>query len=269
MPGTLYIVATPIGNLSDFSQSMKDVLKNVDIVICEDTRVSKKILELADSKARLKSYYKFIENNTKPYIQFLLDGQDMALISDAGTPAIADPGTRLVNAAYDHNVDVKIISGPSAVTSALALSGFDSSQFAFLGFLPKKKAEILKCFHNYNPYSYPVVFFGSPHRLIKTIEILEELLDSDIRICCIKEMTKKFERVFRKELSQIKELLLNNSDALKGEWTIVLEKLQLKEMEQSDCHLSVDDIQKQFKVKRSQAAKIISIITKKSKHEVY
>ena len=222
MLGKLYIISTPIGNLSDVSFRSIEILKELNYLICEDTRVTRKLLNHYEIKANLLSYNIFNENKlTGKYIKYLTDGKDMGLVSDAGTPCISDPGYKLVNKCRQLDIEVISIPGPSSLTSALSISGLPSDSFYFEGFLPKKKGRKTK-FEFLSSLPSTIVIFESPYRLVKTVQDIFDYMGNR-EICICKELTKIYERVMFGNVSNILEFL-NNEVKLKGEYVIIIAK---------------------------------------------
>ncbi len=219
--GTLYLVGTPIGNLSDLSQRAVSVLQEADLIACEDTRTSGSMLRNAGIETRLTSYHQHNEHRkTDSLIEHLKSGMDVALISDAGMPAISDPGFLIVRESHKNGITVVPVPGPSAVICAVAASGLPSDRFIFEGFPPQKKgrktrlAEIAE-------EDRTVVLYESPHRLVK---LLGELLDvcGEDRLCCVaREITKKFEEIRRGTLKELHQEF-SSRERIKGEFAIVL-----------------------------------------------
>ena len=174
-PG-LYCVATPIGNMGDITLRALEVIKNSDFILCEDTRVSKKLLSKFNISKKLISNHKFNENKNINYILELLKNNKLiSIISDAGTPAISDPGRILINKCIEKNINIYSIPGPSAVTAAVSVSGF-SDKYLFCGFLPDKKNALNKLFNSYSNLNYSIVFFISPKKINKIIDTLKKIL---------------------------------------------------------------------------------------------
>ena len=224
----LYIVATPIGNLSDISFRAINVLKNVDLILCEDTRVTKKLLDRYKIKTLTLSYHQHSQIKKIDYIlNFLKQGKSLALVSDAGTPGISDPGNKLIQAIaaepFLANLKIVPVPGASAVTSAACISGFPMERFLFLGFPPVKKKR-KKFFEEAVNSKYPVIFYESPYRIIKT---LNELKDANhkLKIVAARELTKKFETIHRGEIIQVIKEIENPAEGkkIKGEFVIVIE----------------------------------------------
>ncbi|OGM38706.1 16S rRNA (cytidine(1402)-2'-O)-methyltransferase, partial [Candidatus Woesebacteria bacterium RIFCSPHIGHO2_12_FULL_40_20] len=186
--GTLYIVATPIGNLEDITLRAIRVMGEVDIILAEDTRVAKKLLSSLNAKwqiknAKLVSYHQHSGEGKKlEILNYLLDGKNIALVSDAGTPGISDPGNELIDFLLSYKPDLKIIPipGASAITTALSVSGFRADKFLFLGFWPKKKVKRLIELIRLTKMSF--VFYESPFRILRTLETLEKAFGSDLRV---------------------------------------------------------------------------------------
>ena len=215
-PG-LYCVSTPIGNMGDLSLRALETLKNSELILCEDTRVSKKLLDKYKITKKLISNHKFNEKkNIKKIMQFLMEEKIISLISDAGTPTISDPGRILIKECIKNNINIYPIPGPSAVTSAVSISGF-SDKYFFCGFLPEKKGEINNLFVKLSKMNCSIVFFISPKKIKKITNILEEyFIDRDILIC--REMTKFYEQYIRSSIKNLSNIDFSE----KGEATIVI-----------------------------------------------
>ena len=205
--GALYIVATPIGNLQDITLRALKTLKNMDIVLCENTRLTGKLLKHFKIKRPLRLLNDFNEETVSYQIlELLLDGKQIALVSDAGTPLISDPGYRLVRLAREHGICVIPIPGATSVISALSASGLPSDSFLFIGFLPKGKNKKAKLFNNFKS-SYCIktlcptlIFFESPHRLAETLQVMYKTF-GDMEIVLARELTKIHEEFVQKPLS--------------------------------------------------------------------
>ena len=222
MLGKLYTISTPIGNLSDFSFRAIEILNEIDYLICEDTRVTKKLLNHYKIKSTLLPYNVFNENKlTDKYIKHLTDGKNMGIVSDAGTPCISDPGYKLVNNCRQLNIEVISIPGPSSLISALSISGLPTDSFYFEGFLPKKKGRKTK-FEFLSSIPSTVVLFESPYRLVKTVNDILSFMGNR-QICICKELTKVYEEVMFGCVTDIIKLL-NKIDKLKGEYVIIIAK---------------------------------------------
>lgn len=223
--GTLYIVGTPIGNLSDMSTRAIETLNNVDYIACEDTRVSINLLRHFGINKKLVSYHKFNEKGkSNSIIDDLKNGQNVALISDAGCPCISDPGSILVNEAIINNIEVIAISGPSAAITALMVSGMDTSSFTFYGFLERENKKIIEQLELIKKDSSNIaIIYESPKRIIKTLEKVCEVLN-DPFICLCNDLTKKFEKKYYGHVSEVIEELNNNPNYELGEYVLLVEK---------------------------------------------
>ncbi len=222
MQGTLFVVATPIGNLEDITMRALEVLRNVHVIACEDTRKSRILLHRWEIRQRLLSFHKFSEARK---MQLVLDrleqGQDVAIISDAGTPAIADPGARVVRAALDAGYKVVPIPGPSAVAAALSVSGVDCSTFHYLGFVPRKDEERRSFFDSVAKSGRTSIFFETPHRIEQTLKIAADILGTR-RISLMRELTKMHEEILAGTAAEILATL-QQRETVKGEIVLVVE----------------------------------------------
>ena len=227
--GILYVVATPIGNINDITYRAVEVLSNVHIIATEDTRHSIKILNYYGIKTKQISYHKHNEAGRCDYlIELLMEGKDVAVISDAGTPAISDPGDILISKAHENNISVSPVPGPCSLISAISVSGFASEDFKFIGFLPKKLSQKLSIFSNNNDHS--LIFFESPNRVLDTLEELKKMYSGNKTILIAKEITKIYENICNNSIDNwIDNLKKNNNEKLKGEFIIVVPKKLLKE----------------------------------------
>lgn len=218
----LYIVATPIGNLEDFSFRALRILKEVDLILCEDTRVTKKLLNKYEIQTKTISYHQHSKlSKLKFILENLKNKKDLALVSDAGTPCISDPGSKLIDDLINNLPELKVISipGPSALVSALSISGVPVDKFIFLGFPPVKNKR-KKFFKNISKLKYTSILYESPHRILKTLEELKDILNLDRKIIVCKELTKKFEKVYRGNIKQVIQEL--KQDKIKGEFVIII-----------------------------------------------
>jgi len=230
MLGILYIVATPIGNLYDITLRAIDVLKSVDLILSEDTRVTRRLLSSFKIKTPTLSYHQHSKLKRTKYItQLLRNGKKLALVSDAGTPGISDPGNKLIKEvlkSLNDRVRITPIPGPSALTTIASISGFHTDHFLFLGFLPSKKKR-RKFLEEIINSEYPVIFYESPYRIIKSLRDLRETgtrLDAKParKIVVCREMTKKFETVYRGEIEEVIKKIEN--DKIRGEFTVIVDK---------------------------------------------
>ena len=215
----LAVCATPIGNLEDVTLRVLRELREADLVLCEDTRHTRKLLERHGIRARLQSYHEHNEaKRTAEVLPRLEGGERVALVSDAGMPAISDPGARLVAAALEAGVPVTVLPGPSAVETALVASGFDTDRFQFLGYLPRGAAARRALWEELGRWPHAAVAFESPERLAGALRSLAEAMpERPVAVC--RELTKRFEEVVRGTASDVAERF---SGAVKGEITIVI-----------------------------------------------
>ena len=254
----LYVVSTPIGNLLDLSQRAIETLRKSDFILCEDTRVSKILLTKFDIKSNLISNHKFNEKkNLNKIIKLLKSGSIISLISDAGTPSISDPGCVLINECLKEGINVSPIPGPSAVSSAISVSGF-SDKFYFYGFLPEKNKLLNNDLQILSKLNCSIVFFVSSKKFNKTIPILKKYFNGRKILIC-REMTKFYEEFLREEIDNLKIL----ESGLKGELTIVISEMKkVKNASQKLSESDKDLIRKT--INKLSVKEIVSLIGKKS-----
>ncbi|OIO37094.1 MAG: 16S rRNA (cytidine(1402)-2'-O)-methyltransferase [Candidatus Omnitrophica bacterium CG1_02_46_14] len=201
--GILYLVSTPIGNLGDITFRAVEILKSVDLIACEDTRHSKILLDHYGINKPLTSYHDFSEKQRSGVLlEKIKNGMNIALVSDAGTPGIADPGYRLITGAVREGIKIEALPGPSAFLTALVLSGLPTDRFTFEGFFPVKSGQKKTKLLLLKEDTRTIIFYESPHRFLKTLETIHETL-GDIEIVVARELTKKFEEVVRKKVSEV------------------------------------------------------------------
>jgi 16S rRNA (cytidine1402-2'-O)-methyltransferase len=262
----LYIVATPIGNLSDITLRALEVLKKSDYILCEDTRISKNLLERYEIKSKLIANHKFNEKkNLSKVIDILKSGSIVSLISDAGTPSISDPGAILVNECAINSIDIFPIPGASAVSSAISISGF-SEKYFFYGFFPEKKNKLKEDFEKLANLEGCIVFFISPRKFNKSIKDLKYYF-SNRKILVCREMTKFYEEYMRTDVDTIDPF---KSDP-KGELTIVISE-KVKEKNSSIILKESDKVNIQKMIKKLSIKDITDLIsqnTNVSKKEIY
>ena len=221
-PGTLYVVATPLGNLEDITLRALRVLKEVDLVAAEDTRRTRKLLVHYGIGTPLTSYYDQIERRKAPQlVATLLAGQTLALVSDAGTPGIADPGYHLVRAAIVAGIRVEAVPGPSAIAAALSVAGLPTDRFVFEGFVPSKAVARQTFFAKLADEARTIVVYEAARRLMGMLLIVREVL-GDREVAVVRELTKVFEEVRRGPVSRVLEGLAAHPEALQGEVTVVI-----------------------------------------------
>ena len=268
--GILYVVATPIGNINDITYRAVEVLSNVYIIATEDTRHSKKIFNYFGIKTKQISYHKHNEVERRDYlIKLLLEGKDIAIVSDAGTPSISDPGDIIISEAHKKNIMVSPIPGVSSVIAAISSSGFASDDFKFIGFLPKKnskKLDILKIKNNFS-----LVFFESPNRVINTLEELRKIYGGQKKILVAKEITKIYENINHLSLDDWFEYFSeNNNERLKGEFVIIIPKEELTNKDVSDSKIeSFIILLLKNNVSYNSAIKIVCTFYKLNKNKIY
>ena len=220
---TLFLVGTPIGNLADITYRAIDTLQQVDLIACEDTRVTRKLCNHYDIKTPLKSYHEHNKDQQTSYmIEQLLSGLDIALVSDAGLPLISDPGYELVVEARQHDIKVETIPGPNAGLTALMASGLPSFTYTFLGFLPRKDKEKQNILSERMYQSSTLIIYESPHRVTDTLKVIGKI-DSQRRVSLGRELTKKFEQIVTADVNTLLTMLHNNEIPLKGEFVILIE----------------------------------------------
>lgn len=217
----LYIVATPIGNLEDMTLRGLRILKEVDLILCEDTRVTKKLLNHFGIDTPVISYHQHSDEKKGRYIISLLrEGKNLALVTDAGTPGISDPGGQLINLAIKqlNNITIMPIPGASALTAAASISGIPMDKFLFMGFPPQKNKR-KKFFGEVVSSKYPVILYESPHRVMKTLKELQDK-DGALNVFVGRELTKKFETVYRGNIGEVAKKI--ESDKIKGEFVVII-----------------------------------------------
>jgi 16S rRNA (cytidine1402-2'-O)-methyltransferase len=219
--GKLYIVATPIGNLEDITMRALRILKEVDLIACEDTRVTRKLLNHYSIETQAIVYHQHTsDDKTKKIIQELLDGKSVAVVTDAGTPGVSDPGNMLVAEAVAAGIIVLPIAGASALAAVISVAGIDMQQFTFLGFPPHKKGRETY-FKKVAASGIPVIYYESPHRVIKNLEMLK-LFTPEKKVILGRELTKMFEEVVRGSITDVLEYFEINVSKVKGEFVIVI-----------------------------------------------
>jgi len=245
--GKLYVVATPIGNLTEFTPRAIEILQSVELIACEDTRTSSVLLQRFNINTPLVACHKFNETSvTEKLLNTIHGGSDVALVSDAGTPSISDPGVILVAAAAAQGIEILPVTGACAAIAALSVSGFSGLSFGFYGFLPKEKKKINELLERADGDSTPIlIFYLSPHRLFETLRLIAARWQ-DAKLCLCNDMTKLHEYTYRGSPHTVLDAVENNPKADRGEYVLVVEKPQLY-IEPDDTSLSyearlVDDI---------------------------
>ena len=224
----LYIVATPIGNLEDLSFRALRILREADLILCEDTRRTRKLLSYYKIRNRVLSYHQHSKlKKLEKILKFLKEGKNLALVSDAGTPGISDPGNELIKFLIKRIPELRVIPvpGPSAITAAASISGFFMDKFLFLGFPPTKKKR-KKFFKEIASSKYPVIFFESPYRILKTLkqlkEVIEQCNNEGVELVVCRELTKKFEVIYRGNTEKVLEEI--GPDKVRGEFVIIVNR---------------------------------------------
>lgn len=265
--GTLYIVATPIGNLADISRRMEQVLTEVDLIACEDTRHSRKLISHLKINTPLTSYYREKEQQKgKVLLKKLLEGQDIAVVSDAGTPGLSDPGAVLVQLARSADITVVPVPGPSALATALSVAGLDDSGFFFGGFPPAKKGDRSRLFTSLKALTCPLIFYESPHRIKKTLgDCLNIFGDRQAQL--FRELTKLHEQHLA---GQISELIEQTSQKVRGELVLIIDGRHDQDGDRPD---NLDDLilwyRDQGNISLKDAARIIATDLDLSRSKVY
>lgn len=266
---TLYLVSTPIGNKLDISLRAQNVLSSVDVILCEDTKKSGIFLKDLGIKNKLLSYHDHSNvSKINYFLKLLKEGASLAIISDAGTPLISDPGYKLVAKAIDEKIKVTSIPGPSAVISALISSGLSTSSFVFEGYAPKKKGQLETFLKNLQYEMKTIILFESPKRIERLVQMIVKILGPKRKVSLAKELTKKFERVITDEAKEIHELIIKDETLKKGEMVVVIEGSKEKQLISVE-HEKVlfEEIQKLNGTKA--ASKIVSKISSKTSKEIY
>jgi 16S rRNA (cytidine1402-2'-O)-methyltransferase len=267
-PPGLYLVATPIGNLEDITLRAINILKSADCIACEDTRVTKILLSRYDIQPKkLTRYHDFSDDHQKEtLIELVRSGKIVAIVSDAGTPLVSDPGYKLVQRAIEAEVDVFSIPGACAAITALSVSGLPSDRFYFEGFLPPKKQARQKRLAELKNIPSTLIFYESARRLIASLGDIEEvLLNPNVAIC--RELTKKFEQVIRKPASEVLEM--RDDLILKGEIVLIVENSNTHKKHYSDQEVEQLLAQALQSMSTKEAANFVSEITSKNKKQLY
>ena len=269
MSGVLYLVATPIGNLEDITLRAIKTLNESSIVLAENTKNSQKLFSAHGINSKLVSFNDF-SSNTKivSLLRKLKGGDSISLISDAGTPLISDPGFNLVSQAIDANIRIESIPGPSAVIAGLITSGIDNQKFIFEGFLPKKNNELKKTFLKLNYESRTTIFFESPHRIIKSFKVMEQILDNRRKISIARELTKMHETILRGTIGEVMSFVEKDPNLTRGEIVLIFEGT---DNNFSDFDEKLDELFNSLKkeVSLKKFSKVFSRITNFSAKEIY
>jgi 16S rRNA (cytidine1402-2'-O)-methyltransferase len=223
MSGILYIVATPIGNLEDITFRAIKVLNKVDIILAEDTRVTSKLAVKYNLRSVILGYHQHSPDSKKlEILRYLTEGKNIALVTDAGTPGISDPGNELIAFLFENNPEIKFvpIPGPSAIITSLSIAGFDVNKFVFIGFMPKKKKEKLLRWLNDGKITFS--YYDSPHRVVSNLIDIKKVLGEDAKVFVARELTKIYETVYRGKIGEVINDLENKP--IKGEIVVVVSR---------------------------------------------
>lgn len=273
--GTLYLCATPIGNLEDITLRVLRILKEADLIAAEDTRQTMKLLNHFEIKTPIVSYHEHNKYQKTPVlVGQLLEGKNIALVTDAGTPAISDPGAELALAAYEAGAEVTSLPGASAVITALTLSGLNTRNFAFEGFLPQEKKERARVLERLRTSTYTTVFYEAPHRLIKTLEQVSQVIPPERKIAVCRELTKRHETVLQCRLAEAMRYFRENEP--RGEFVFVLEGADAAVLEQQEQkkweEISLEEHMEQYLSRgmdRKEAMKAVAKDRGMTKNQVY
>ncbi len=267
MSGTLYLVATPIGNLEDITLRAVRILKESDLVACEDTRRTRILLDHYGVRTALVSYHEHNEaERTQELLEKLRGGANVALVSDAGTPLVSDPGHRLVSGAIAEGIRVEPVPGPSALLAALTASGLPTDSFYFAGFLPAKQSQRRKLLESFKEIDAPLVFYEAPHRIVAALEDIEEVL-GERPVVAAREVTKLHEEYLRGTAPEIRRVL-EGRPAIKGEFTLVVSRPPAAVPDETPLDRAVDDLVRTG-LSRMEAIKTVARRRGLSKREVY
>lgn len=266
--GTLYLIATPIGNLADISSRALSTLGSVDLIAAEDTRHSARLLQHYEITTKVISMHSFNEEKqSRALLRRLLDGESIALISDAGTPLISDPGSLLVRLARESGVQVTPIPGACAAIAALSASGLSAAHFLFEGFLPPKAAARQARLASLRTQTATIILYESPRRVIKLIQDIIQEMGSERRVVIARELTKRFETIYCERADHILAWLENDPDQQKGEFVVLIEGAQVPDYDESEARRVLALLLPHMKVKH--AASIGAELTGYKKNQLY
>ena len=269
--GVLYIVATPIGNLADMGQRAIDVLSNVDLIAAEDTRHSRHLLSHFNINASMVSYHEHNEQQKTPQlIEKLLAGDNVALISDAGTPLLSDPGYRLVRAAHEAEIQVSPVPGACAAIAALSVSGLATDSFYFAGFPPAKSASRKALFESLIKQQGTLIFYESGHRIVESLADMAQIFGAEREILLARELTKTFETVHKSTLSSLLDWVAADENQRKGEFVLVVQGCEMRSST-DELVLEVEHLLKVLMedLPLKQASQLAAKITGLKKNQLY
>ncbi|AGX45293.1 16S rRNA (cytidine(1402)-2'-O)-methyltransferase [Clostridium saccharobutylicum] len=272
--GKLYLVPTPIGNLKDITLRALETLKEADVIAAEDTRQTLKLLNHFEIKKPLLSYHKFNEQNkSDKIIELLMEGKNVALVSDAGTPGISDPGSVIVERCIEKMIDFEVLPGATAITTALVYSGLDTTKFLFRGFLPRENKDRRIITNDLLKSQETIIFYEAPHRLLDTLTYLLDTFGNR-RIAVCRELTKVYQEIYRGTLSEAVNYFVENKP--RGEFVLVLEGKRLEEIKEEKretwANLSIEEhILKYMNdgINKKEAIKLVAKERELPKNEVY
>lgn len=222
--GKLYIVATPIGNLGDMTFRAIDILKTVDLIACEDTRVTSKLLHHYAIDTKTISYHQHTnDDKAQRIILDIMEGKNVAVVTDAGTPGISDPGNKLVAQAIEKNIRIEPIPGTSALGAMVSVAGIDLQKFIFLAYPPHKKGR-QTFFQRVLTSDVPVIYYDSVHRVIKNLQLLQELSNEEVQVIVGRELTKMHEEIVRGSVMEILSYYEEHSDRMRGEFVVIVKR---------------------------------------------
>lgn len=271
MPGNLYLVSTPIGNLDDITFRAVKTLKDVDIIACEDTRNTKKLLSRYNIKNELVSYHEHNEaKRSEELFEKIKSGKNIAIVSDAGTPCISDPGFKIVRLAVDNDINVIPVPGASALICALAVSGFSTESFSFFGFFPRTRKNGMELLGKIKNSNNTTIFYESPKRVLKTLNLLHEVLGNR-QVSVSREITKMYEETLRGPVRDVVNQL-EKKESIKGEFVLVIEGLENERKNIDKNNKELDEILEVFyeeDVSLKTSVEILSKIYDSSRNDIY
>ena len=268
--GTIYIVATPIGNLNDLSPRAQQILAEVNLIAAEDTRHSQALLKHFNIQTPMTSYHEHNEEEKALYLlEKVCQGQNIAIISDAGTPLISDPGYQIVAKAAVAGIKIVPVPGPCAAIAALSAAGLPSAKFLFIGFLAAKTTSRKKELLNYKEYPYTLVCYESTHRIMETLADLKEIMP-ERKLSIARELTKTFETILHGTVEQLWEILVKDANQQKGEFVLVIAPAE-KKIEQEKIELGVEKILAELltELPLKKAVNLAAKITGERKNKLY